>query len=136
MNIFTRQDTLSLLHREGGASTLMETELQDRGLAVYPRIKVLFQPTDRTHPNVLSEVPSTLKVFSFAGRSLSPCVDAVVSSGGADAATAVRCAPEGEGSWHEQWRTGAQKMADVTEKSLTLRAGLPTILVSMAVPGT
>src|SRR5262249_23919889 len=34
----------------------METELQDGDLAVYPRIKVLFQPTDRTHPNVLSEV--------------------------------------------------------------------------------
>ena len=31
----------------------METELQDGGLAVYPRIKVLFQPMDRTHPNVL-----------------------------------------------------------------------------------
>ena len=34
----------------------METELQDGGLAVYPRTKVLFQPTDRTHPNVLSDV--------------------------------------------------------------------------------
>src|SRR2546427_7859245 len=43
---------LSLLHREGGASTLMETELQDVGLAVYPRIKVLFQPTGRTNPHV------------------------------------------------------------------------------------
>jgi len=38
----------------------METELQDGGLAVYPRIKVLFQPTDRTHPNVLSEVGEKL----------------------------------------------------------------------------
>ena len=44
---------LSLLHREGGPFTLMETELQDRGLAVYPRTKVLFQPTDRTNPHVL-----------------------------------------------------------------------------------
>jgi hypothetical protein len=44
--------TLSLLHREGGSSTLMETELQDIRPAVYPRIKVLFQPTDRTHPHV------------------------------------------------------------------------------------
>ena len=43
---------LSLLHREGGASTLMETELQDLRLAVYPRMKVLFQPTDRTHPHM------------------------------------------------------------------------------------
>jgi transposase len=30
----------------------METELQDVRLAVYPRIKVLFQPTDRTNPHV------------------------------------------------------------------------------------
>ena len=44
---------LSLLHREGGPFTLMETELQDGGLAVYPRTKVLFQPTDRTTPHVL-----------------------------------------------------------------------------------
>ena len=43
---------LSLLHREGGPFTLMETELQDGGLAVYPRTKVLFQPTDRTNPHV------------------------------------------------------------------------------------
>src|SRR5262245_36944870 len=44
---------LSLLHREGGASTRMETELQDIRLAVYPRTRVLFQPTDHTHPHVL-----------------------------------------------------------------------------------
>src|SRR5262249_48865925 len=28
------------------------------GLAVYPRIKILFQPTDRTHPHVLWQLPA------------------------------------------------------------------------------
>src|SRR5262245_38539821 len=35
----------------------METALQDIRLAVYPRIKVLLQPTDRTHPHVFSDPP-------------------------------------------------------------------------------
>src|SRR5215470_15323609 len=56
-------ETLSLLHLEGGASTLMETELQDIRLAVYPRIKVLFQPTDRTKPSI---------VFTWTSQKLSP----------------------------------------------------------------
>ena len=58
----------------------METELQDGGLAVYPRTKVLFQPTDRTHPNVLSEVAATHRAWFYkrrypkSSRSQPPCV--------------------------------------------------------------
>src|SRR6516165_12747137 len=52
---------LSLLHQEGGPFTLMETELQDGGLAVYPRTEVLFQPTDRTNPPIaLSAAEQTI----------------------------------------------------------------------------
>ncbi len=46
---------LAALSAAPGAFTLMEIELQDIHLAVYPRITVLFQPTDRTHPHVLSK---------------------------------------------------------------------------------
>ena len=42
---------LAALSAAPGASTLMETELQDVCLAVYPRNNVLFQPTDRTNPS-------------------------------------------------------------------------------------
>jgi hypothetical protein len=46
---------LAALSAAPGTFTLMETALQDIPLAVYPRIKVLFQPTERTYPHVVSK---------------------------------------------------------------------------------
>jgi hypothetical protein len=39
----------------------METELQDLRLAVYPRIKVLFQPTGRTNPTTVSSANAAIR---------------------------------------------------------------------------